>query len=65
MQTADNSAAAKRDEWETKIVNAEPYKLLKRIGSTNLEVSVYFSEKATETYEDKILRLMEREVRNA
>jgi hypothetical protein len=64
MQSADNSAAARRDEQETLIVKAEPHKLRKRIGSTTIEVSVYFSENAKETYEDKILRLMEREVRN-
>ncbi|GHV28525.1 hypothetical protein FACS1894167_05740 [Synergistales bacterium] len=64
MQGAEISAAARRDESETLIVKAEPHKLRKRIGSTTIEVSVYFSETAKETYEDKILRLMEREVRN-
>jgi hypothetical protein len=46
-------------------VEAEPIMLQKRIGSTTFVVSVRFSEKATETLEDKILRLIEREVRNA
>jgi hypothetical protein len=41
---------------------AEPVKLQKRIGSTTFVVSVRFSDKATETLEDKILRLIEREV---
>lgn len=35
---------------------AEPLKLLKRIGSTTYKVAIRFSEKATETPEDKILR---------
>jgi hypothetical protein len=64
MQTADTGATATCGERETKIVKAEPHKLRKRIGSTTIEVSVYFSENAKETYKDKILRLMEREVRN-
>ena len=46
--------------------DAEPVTLLKRIGSTTYKVTVRFSEKATETMEEKLLRLMEREVsRNA
>jgi hypothetical protein len=45
---------------------AEPAKFVKRIGSTEYTVSVRFNENATETLEDKILRLLEREVmRNA
>ena len=35
---------------------------MKRIGSTNYEVSVYFSQTSKETIEDKLLRLMMREV---
>ena len=42
----------------------EPVKLLRRIGSTTVEVTVHFSNTETETLEDKLLRLMEREVRN-
>ena len=34
----------------------------KRIGSTTYKVSIRFSDKATETLEDKVLRLIEREV---
>jgi hypothetical protein len=40
----------------------EPIKLLKRVGSTTFVVSVRFSGKSTETLEDKVLRLIEREV---
>ena len=42
----------------------KPLKMLERIGSTIFEVSVYPSETSKETLEDKILRLLEREVRN-
>jgi hypothetical protein len=38
--------------------------LQKRIGSTTFVVSVRFSATSTETLEDKILRLIEREARN-
>jgi len=41
----------------------EPVKLLRRIGSTTVEVTVHFSNTESETLEDKLLRLMEREVR--
>ena len=55
MQDAKNSVAEKRE-------SAEPVTLLKRIGSTDYIVSVHFSQTSTETLEDKILRLIEREV---
>ena len=57
MQNA-NSAAVKRKV-------AEPVTLLKRIGSTTVEVTVHFSDKDNEALEDKLLRLMEREVRKS
>jgi tRNA A37 threonylcarbamoyladenosine synthetase subunit TsaC/SUA5/YrdC len=44
---------------------AEPVKLQKRIGSTVYTVSIRFSEKQTETLEDIILRLIERDVRKS
>jgi hypothetical protein len=40
---------------------SEPAKFVKRIGSTDYQISVRFSERAKETFEDKILRLIERE----
>jgi hypothetical protein len=43
-------------------IEAEPRKLLKRIGSTTYTVTIRFSETATETSEQKMLRLIEREV---
>ena len=52
-------------EQKPETVRAEPRTLRKRIGSTTIEVSIRFSEKSTETLEDKLLRLMEREVRSA
>ena len=42
--------------------HAEPVKLLRRIGSTTVEVTVHFSNTSTETLEDKVLRMIEREV---
>ena len=40
----------------------EPLTLRKRIGSTVYEVSVYFSGTSNETMEDKIIRIIGREV---
>lgn len=45
--------------------SAEPVKLLKWIGSTTFIVNVHFSNTSTETLEDKIRRLIQREVENA
>lgn len=56
MQTAIKSAATTRE-------SAEPSKFQKRIGSTVYAVSVHFSKTSKETVEDKILRLIESEVR--
>jgi hypothetical protein len=61
MQKADdNNGAAEKPGKE----RAKPRKLRKRIGSTTYEVSIHFSETSTETLEDKILRLIEREAEN-
>ena len=40
----------------------EPLMLQKRIGSTVYSVSIRFSDKTTETLEDKLLRMIEGEV---
>ena len=40
----------------------EPLRLRKRIGSTTYLVAVRFSDQKTETLEDKLLRIIEREV---
>jgi len=58
MQTANS--AAENNEPQT---HAEPLRLTKRIASTTFEVSVHFSETSRETMEDKILRLIMREVK--
>ena len=50
--TADKAAKESRDK---------PVSLLKRIGSTDYVLNIYFSETSTVTMEDKILRLIERE----
>jgi hypothetical protein len=42
----------------------EPLTLQKRCGSTTYVVSIHFCEEAKETLEDKILRLIEREVQD-
>ena len=42
--------------------HAEPIKLLRRIGSTTVEITVHFSNTIKETLEDKLLRMIEREV---
>ena len=49
----------------TPIARSQPVKLMKRIGSTTYMVSVRFSETSKETMEDKLLRLIESEVRNS
>jgi hypothetical protein len=40
----------------------EPLTMQKRVGSTTYVVSVRFSQTSRETMQDKILRLIEREV---
>jgi thioredoxin reductase len=41
---------------------SEPVKLLRRIGSTTVEVTVHFSQTSKETMADIVRRLLEREV---
>ena len=56
--TPDNGASAAATARERR----EPIKLLEQIGSTTIEMSIHFSKTSKETMEDKILRLIEREV---
>ena len=56
----DKGASAARTRSKA---HAEPLMLRKRIGSTMFIVNVCFSDKSKETMEDKILRLIEREVK--
>jgi hypothetical protein len=46
----------------TSRTGSEPVRLLKQIGSTTFVVSVRFSSESAETLEDKLLRLIGREV---
>jgi hypothetical protein len=61
MKQAVKTAAAMHGETAV----AEPVKVLKRVGSTQFVVNVRFSENETETLEDKLLRIIESEVRNS
>ena len=61
MKTADNSAARTQGNQAT----AEPVEFQKRVGSTNFVVSVHFSRTSKERLEDKLLRLIESEVRDS
>jgi hypothetical protein len=45
--------------------SAEPQKFQKRIGSTVYRVTVHYSQTSEETIEDKLIRLMESEVRES
>jgi hypothetical protein len=56
MQTTNVVAKTARN------AEREPLTLQKRCGSTTYVVSVHFCEDAEETLEQKLLRLMEREV---
>jgi hypothetical protein len=40
----------------------KPQVMRKRIGSATFEVEIYFSERSTETAEDKVFRLIRQEV---
>jgi hypothetical protein len=62
MNTTTNAAKAASAAKTAVNDEREPLKLLKRIGSTVYSVNVRFSETSKETLEDKILRLIEREV---
>ena len=75
MQTQEKSAARTQGEkahaepinHPTKPAGfaGTPVNLTKRIGSTTYVVAVHFSQTSKETLEDKLLRLMEREVEDA
>ena len=60
MQTQKQSVA--RTQGDVAIAYVEPLKLTKRIGSTTFTVSVHFNQSGKESVEDKLLRLMERDV---
>jgi hypothetical protein len=64
-ETADNSLTKGAGEATTAQQKSEPIMLRKRIGSTTFTVAVYFSDTNAETLEDKVLRMITREVDNA
>jgi len=57
-----NEATAREDIIP---VTAKPSEFNKTIGATTYVVAVYSSRTSTETFEDKILRLIESEVRES
>jgi len=57
-----NSSTVRNDAAITPEREGEPVKLRRRIGSTTYTLSIRFNETATETAEEKILRMIEREV---
>ncbi|GHV47819.1 hypothetical protein FACS189499_05970 [Clostridia bacterium] len=57
--TSIEDSAAKTAERE---FEREPLMLKKRIGSTDFIIAVRYSQTGKETFEDKILRLIESEV---
>jgi hypothetical protein len=59
MNTTAKMSAVRTQGEET---HAEPVKLLRRVGSTTVEVTVHFSKTSKETMADIVRRLLEREV---
>ena len=58
-----NSTTAVTSAAATAVIDErEPVKLLRRIGSATVEITVHFSNTSNETLEDKLLRMIEREV---
>ena len=43
-------------------VKSAPVKMFRRIGATNYEVTIHFSEKSKETLNDKMKRLIQNEI---
>ena len=62
MQTVTTTAVAGTRGGSA---DAEPIKMQKRIGSIVYEVEIHFAPDATETLNDKILRLMRRDMEAA
>ena len=59
-----NSVAPKPDQ-QGKASSPPPPTFIRKLGATTFIVSVYPSETSKETVEDKLLRLIERGVRNS
>ena len=56
------NTTVKNDAAKTAQMKQEPVKLLKRIGSATVEVTVHFSDSSNESMADIIRRMIEREV---
>lgn len=63
--TTTTDAAVDAASAATMSIETEPLMLKKRIGSTEYLVTVRYGQTATETIEDKILRMLESEVRQS
>ena len=56
------NTTVKNDAAKTVQNEREPVKLLKRIGSATVEVTVHFSDSSKESMADIVRRMIEREV---
>ena len=56
------NTTVKNDAAKTAQKKQEPVKLLKRIGSATVEVTVHFSDSSNESMADIVRRMIEREV---
>ena len=65
MQTTVTQTSAAGTQGGNATATVEPTKFSKRIGSTTYVVAVHFSRTSKETMQDKVLRLIEREVRES
>lgn len=52
-----------KDESKGKAIRSEGGQFSRRIGSTTYLITIRFSETGKETFEDKVMRLIEKEVR--
>ena len=63
MQTTVSNTSAAKTQGET--AHAEPSMFSKRVGSTTFVVAVHYSRDSGETARDRIIRLIESEVRKS
>lgn len=52
-----------KDESKGKAIRSEGGQFSRRIGSTTYLVTVHFNETGKDTFEDKVMRLIEKEVK--
>jgi len=67
MQTIEtiNAVRTQSEDAQNDLTHAEPLKFSKRIGSTTFIVDVHQSKTSRETAQDKVKRLIKREVRDS